>query len=74
MAHLNRLTATQAAHKLAAREITSEALVEDCLERIAERDSQVRAWTLVDADGARGVRASSIAAPRPALCTDYRSR
>lgn len=53
MAHLNRLTATQAAHKLAAREITSEALVEDCLERIALRESQVRAWTLVDADGAR---------------------
>lgn len=53
MTHLNRLTATQAARKLAAREITSEALVEDCLARIAERDSKVRAWTLVDADGAR---------------------
>jgi Asp-tRNA(Asn)/Glu-tRNA(Gln) amidotransferase A subunit family amidase len=53
MTHLNRLTATQAARKLAAREITSEALVEDCLARIAERDSRVRAWTLVDARGAR---------------------
>lgn len=53
MTDLHRLTATQAARKLAAREITAEALVEDCLARIAERDAQVRAWTHVDANGAR---------------------
>jgi Asp-tRNA(Asn)/Glu-tRNA(Gln) amidotransferase A subunit family amidase len=53
MTQLHRLTATQAARKLAAREITAEALVEDCLARIAEREPQVRAWTHVDANGAR---------------------
>jgi len=53
MTNLHRLTATQAARKLAAREITAEALVEDCLARIAEREAQVRAWTHVDANGAR---------------------
>src|ERR1700758_5299104 len=53
MTDLHRLTATQAARKLAAREITAEALVDDCLARIAEHDAQVRAWTHVDAHGAR---------------------
>jgi len=53
MPGLNRLSATEAARKLAAREITAEALVDDCLERIAQRDPQVRAWTCVDPSGAR---------------------
>src|SRR4029077_16975124 len=41
-----------AARKLAAREITAEALLADCLTRIAERDSSVRAWTCLDVEGA----------------------
>jgi len=49
---LHRLSATQAAHRLASREITAEALVADCLERIAAREGEVRAWTHVDRDGA----------------------
>jgi len=52
MGELNRLSATAAARKLAAREITSVALVSDCLERIAEREPVVHAWTHVDADAA----------------------
>jgi Asp-tRNA(Asn)/Glu-tRNA(Gln) amidotransferase A subunit family amidase len=52
MSGLNRLSATAAAHKLAAREITAEALLADCLERIAERESQVHAWTFLDTDAA----------------------
>jgi len=43
MSGLNRLSATAAARKLATREITAEALLADCLERIAEREPEVRA-------------------------------
>jgi Asp-tRNA(Asn)/Glu-tRNA(Gln) amidotransferase A subunit family amidase len=52
MSDLNRLSATFAARKLAAREITAEALLADCLERIAERESAVHAWTFFDAEAA----------------------
>jgi Asp-tRNA(Asn)/Glu-tRNA(Gln) amidotransferase A subunit family amidase len=49
---LNRLSATVAARKLAAREITAVSLLGDCLERISERESAVRAWTFLDTDAA----------------------
>ena len=52
MADLNRLTATEAARKLARREITAVALLGDCLERIREREPAIRAWAFIDADGA----------------------
>src|SRR2546430_7383803 len=52
MSGLNRLSAMSAARKLAAREITAEALLADCLERIAEREPEVRAWTFLDTDAA----------------------
>ena len=52
MSGLNRLSATSAARKLAAREITAEALLADCIERIAEREPDVRAWTFLDTDTA----------------------
>ncbi len=48
---LNELTATEAAAKIAAGEITSVALVESCLERIAARDKALGgAWAFVDRD------------------------
>ncbi len=47
-AGLNTLGATDAAAQLAPGEITSEALVADCLERIAARDGELRAWAFVD--------------------------
>ncbi|MDQ2962004.1 MAG: amidase [Pseudomonadota bacterium] len=53
MSGLNRLSAVSAARKLAAREITAEALLADCLERIAERESDVRAWTYLGTDAAK---------------------
>jgi len=53
LAELNRLTASEAARKLAARDITAEALLNDCLDRIAARDAEVKAWTVIDADAAR---------------------
>jgi Asp-tRNA(Asn)/Glu-tRNA(Gln) amidotransferase A subunit family amidase len=50
--NLNRLTATEAARKLSTREISAQALLADCLERIREREPVVHAWTFVDVDGA----------------------
>jgi Asp-tRNA(Asn)/Glu-tRNA(Gln) amidotransferase A subunit family amidase len=52
MGSLNRLSATAAARKLATREIKAAALLGDCLERIAERESSVHAWTFLDTDAA----------------------
>ncbi|MBI4293835.1 MAG: amidase [Betaproteobacteria bacterium] len=52
MTELNRLSACEAARKIAAKEITSEQLVRACLARIADRDAQVQAWQHVDAQAA----------------------
>jgi len=49
---LNYLSATDALAKLQAGQITSEALVRDCLRRIEEREPDVRAWAAIDRDGA----------------------
>ena len=45
---LNQLSAADAAAAIAAGKITSEALVAACLERIAQREDDVRAWAFVD--------------------------
>jgi Asp-tRNA(Asn)/Glu-tRNA(Gln) amidotransferase A subunit family amidase len=42
------LTAAQAAARIRDGTLTSEALVRSCLERIAQRDADVRAWTYLD--------------------------
>jgi Asp-tRNA(Asn)/Glu-tRNA(Gln) amidotransferase A subunit family amidase len=47
---LNQLPASEAARRIARREITSEALVRDCLDRVASREAAVRAWAFVDAE------------------------
>jgi Asp-tRNA(Asn)/Glu-tRNA(Gln) amidotransferase A subunit family amidase len=52
MAELNRLSATEAAVKLARREITAQALLADCIARIREREPAVHAFIHVDFDGA----------------------
>lgn len=52
MSGLNRLSATSAARKLAAGEITATALLADCIERIAEREADVHAWTFLDTEAA----------------------
>src|SRR5216110_3463099 len=44
----NELSATEAAKRIERGELTSEALVASCLERIAGRDEAVRAWAFVD--------------------------
>src|SRR5437867_5841291 len=52
MTNLNRLSATAAARKLATREISAEALVADCVERILAREPDVHAWAHLDIDAA----------------------
>ena len=47
---LNRLSATEAARQIADGKITSEALVTACLDRIAEREPVVKAWSALDSD------------------------
>ena len=66
---LNALSATDAAAKIAAGEITSEALVADCLARIEARDGEVHAWAFIAPDYAlEQARACDAAgAPRGAL-------
>ena len=45
-----RLTASEAAAAVASGDLTSEALVRSCLERIEDRESEVRAWVHLDPD------------------------
>src|SRR5262245_65971580 len=47
---MSELTAAEAARRIAAGKLTSEALVASCLERIAARDAAVKAWAFVDRD------------------------
>ncbi len=47
---LNLLSAGEAAGKIASGEITSEALVGDCLARIRARDPEIGAWAYLDED------------------------
>jgi len=48
----NELTATEARALMASGALTSEALVQACLDRIREREDAVQAWSYVDWDGA----------------------
>jgi len=48
MGALNTLSAVEAARQIAAGKIKSEALVRDCLERIAAREGEVQAWEHID--------------------------
>jgi amidase len=64
MTDLHRLSASEASRQLAARTITSEALVADCLARIAERESAVHAWTYLEQDKALAAARAADASPR----------
>ena len=48
----HELSAAEAARRIAARELTSEALVASCLERIAAREPEVQAWAWLDRETA----------------------
>jgi Asp-tRNA(Asn)/Glu-tRNA(Gln) amidotransferase A subunit family amidase len=51
---LNELSATEIASKIAAGETTCEAVVRDCVARIADRDGVVKAWVNFDPEIALG--------------------
>jgi amidase len=50
MAELFRLSASEAAARIREGELTSEALVRSCLERIDAHEAQVKAWVHLDRD------------------------
>ena len=50
MPSITELSAAGAAARIERGELTSEALVSACLERIAERERQVQAWAFLDRD------------------------
>lgn len=61
--NLNQLGATEAARLIATRKLTSESLVAACLQRIASRDADLKAWTCCDPEFAlRQARALDLAA------------
>jgi Asp-tRNA(Asn)/Glu-tRNA(Gln) amidotransferase A subunit family amidase len=51
-AGLNALTATELSQELEQGRTTSVAIVEDCLERIAAREPDIRGWAYIDPDTA----------------------
>ncbi|HXX50731.1 MAG TPA: amidase [Xanthobacteraceae bacterium] len=61
---LNELSATEIAAKVAAGEATCEAVVRDCLERIATRDDVVKAWVNFEPDLALAQARALDRAPR----------
>ena len=52
MGNLNVLTAVEAVRQLEAKKISAEALLLDCLERIASREPVIGAWAHLDREGA----------------------
>ena len=53
MSELTKLTASAAARAIAARDITSRALTDACLARIAAREPEIAAFAYIDPDHAR---------------------
>jgi len=52
MGSLNELDAFELAQKIQDHEITSEALVRDCLDRVGDREEEVHAWQYLDREAA----------------------
>ena len=50
MPDLNKLSAADIARGIAAKKFTAEAVVRDCLDRIAAREPTVHAWATIDPD------------------------
>src|SRR4051794_26672990 len=61
---LHTLGAAEAARRLEARELTSEALAAACLERIAVREEAVHAWAFLERDAALAQARALDRAPR----------
>ncbi|HUC69531.1 MAG TPA: amidase [Stellaceae bacterium] len=68
MSELFRLSAREAAARIAAGRLSAVALAESCLERIARRESELGAWAYIDADQVLAeARARDQSGPRGAL-------
>ncbi|MGO8921115.1 MAG: amidase [Stellaceae bacterium] len=68
MSDLFRLSASEAARRIAAGSLTARALVEACLERVALREGDVGAWAHIDPDQALAeARARDQSSPRGPL-------
>ncbi len=52
MAHWHEMDAVSLSRSLTRRELSAEAVVVDCFERIAAREPEVQAWSHLDRDGA----------------------
>ena len=65
MAELNKLSAVEAVRRIKSGDLTAEALMRACLERVAERDEVVRAWAHLDPDQATAEAKSADAAGNP---------
>ena len=62
MTEAHELSAVEAARRIKAGELTAEALMRSCLDRVAARDDAVRAWVHLDPEAAMaGARASDAA-------------
>ena len=72
----NELTALEALRRIDAGTLTSEALIEACLQRIAEREDVVGAWQHLAADKAVGAarRADQHPTDQPRWILGRRSR
>lgn len=67
-AELSRLSASEAARGIARGELTSSALIEACLARVAAREPAVGAWQFIDHEAARAAaRACDVERPRGPL-------
>jgi amidase len=61
---LNLLTATELSAQLERKQTTSAAIVQACLDRIASREPDIRAWAFLDADAAMAQARACDAQPR----------
>jgi len=64
MDSLNKLSAVEAAARIAAGKVKSEALIAACLERISQREQDVQAWAFLDPDAALAQARARDKAPR----------
>ncbi len=60
---LHTLTLTEIARRIRGGDLSSEALVSACLERIGQREAQVGAWQWLDAEGALAAARAADRAP-----------
>jgi len=65
MSDLHELSAVEAVRRIRAGELTAEALMRACLERVAARDDAVRAWAHLDPDQAIAAAKDADAAGNP---------